>query len=326
VAESPAIAVHHLTKVYAGSTGLFGVSFEVAAGSVMALLGPNGAGKTTVVRVLSTLLRPDSGSVEVGGIDALALPSAVQAMIGVANQSAAIDDKLTGSANLAMFARLHRLSWPVARQRSAELLELFDLVESAGKPVKTYSGGMRRKLDLAVSLIGHPSILFLDEPTTGLDPASRQALWAIIGSLVDQGTTVLLTTQHLEEADALADEVTFIDSGRVITRGTPAELKSSIGGRRVDLIPATSPLVPALAEHLTGFDVTASSRVLHVSIGDALDDLRRLLAAVDASGIPLEDYRVRTPTLDDVYFHVTGHERPAGAEPGGAENRKDDAA
>jgi len=326
MAGSAAIAVGDLTKAYSKTAGLFGVNFEVPVGSVMALLGPNGAGKTTVVRILSTLLRPDSGSVSVGGIDALARPDAVQAMIGVANQSAAIDEKLTGRANLAMFARLHRLSWMVTRQRSVELLELFDLTEAAGKPVKRYSGGMRRKLDLAVSLIGHPSILFLDEPTTGLDPASRLALWDVIRGLVGQGTTVLLTTQYLDEADALAHDVTFIDGGRVIARGTPAELKSRIGGRQVDLTP-TSPLrVPALAEHLSEFEVTTSDHALHVSIGDTVANLRHLLAAVDASGIPMEDYSVRTPTLDDVYFHVTGRERPAIAEPTGSETIKEDAA
>ncbi|WP_084546419.1 ATP-binding cassette domain-containing protein [Glycomyces arizonensis] len=319
--ESAAIAVRDLTKAYTETAGLFGVSLDVEAGSVMALLGPNGAGKTTVVRILSTLLRPDSGSVSIGGVDALARPEAVRAVIGVANQSAAVDQKLTGQANLAMFARLHRLPRTVARQRSAELLELFDLTGAAGKPVKRYSGGMRRKLDLAVSLIGRPSILFLDEPTTGLDPASRLALWEIIGGLLGQGTTVLLTTQYLDEADALAHDVTFIDGGRVIARGTPGELKSRIGGRRVDLTPASAALVPTLAGRLSGFEATTGDRALHVSIGDALADLRRLLDAVDASGIPLEDYRVRTPTLDDVYFHVTGHERPAGAE-----TRKEDAA
>jgi ABC-2 type transport system ATP-binding protein len=327
VPQSAAIAVRDLTKAYTETTGLFGVNLEVQAGSVMALLGPNGAGKTTVIRILSTLLHPDSGSVNVGGIDALARPDAVQAMIGVANQSAAIDEKLIGRANLAMFARLHRLSWAVTRQRSAELLELFDLTDAAGKPVKSYSGGMRRKLDLAVSLIGHPSILFLDEPTTGLDPASRMALWEIIRGLVGQGTTVLLTTQYLDEADALADDVTFIDSGRVIARGTPAELNSSVGGRQVDLTPASPERVPALADHLSGFEVTASDQALHVSIGDAVADLRDLLAAVDASGIPMEDYSVRTPTLDDVYFRVTGHERPTIAEPAGPEAAmKEDAA
>lgn len=311
MAESAAIAVRDLTKAYTATTGLFGVSLDVSLGSVMALLGPNGAGKTTVVRILSTLVRPDAGSVAIGGVDALSRPDAVQAMIGVANQSAAVDEKLTGRANLAMFARLHRLPRTQARVRAAELLELFDLTEAAGKPVKSYSGGMRRKLDLAVSLIGHPSILFLDEPTTGLDPASRLALWEVIDGLVADGTTVLLTTQYLDEADALARDVTFIDGGRVIARGTPAELKSRIGGRQVDLTPASPDLVAPLARQLAGFEVTSGDRALHVSIGDDVADLRRLLTAVDVSGIALADYSVRTPTLDDVYFHVTGHERSA---------------
>jgi ABC-2 type transport system ATP-binding protein len=308
------IAVRDLTKAYTRTTGLFAVSLDVPVGSVMALLGPNGAGKTTVVRVLSTLLRPDSGTVCVGGVNALTHPEAVQAMIGVANQSAAIDEKLTGNANLTMFARLHRLPWTTTRQRCAELLELFDLTEAAGKPVRSYSGGMRRKLDLAVSLIGRPSILFLDEPTTGLDPASRLALWEIIRGLVRQGTTVLLTTQYLDEADALAHGATFIDRGRVIARGTPAELKSSIGGRRVGLTPVSPDLVPALGASLHGFEVTTSDKALHVSIGDTVDDLGRLLSAINTSGIHIKVYTVHTPTLDDVYFQLAGRERPSVTE------------
>ncbi|MHA7984934.1 ATP-binding cassette domain-containing protein [Rathayibacter sp. CAU 1779] len=319
MALAAAIAVRDLTKAYTETTGLFEVSLDVRAGSVMALLGPNGAGKTTMVRILSTLLRPDSGSVSIGGVDALDRPEAVQAMIGVASQSAAVDEKLTGRANLAMFARLHRLSLAAARQRSAELLELFDLAEAASKPVKSYSGGMRRKLDLAVSLIGHPSILFLDEPTTGLDPASRLALWEVIGTLVREGTTVLLTTQYLDEADALAHDVTFIDSGRVIARGTPAELKSRIGGRQVDLRPSSLEGVASLVEQLSGLEVTVGDGALHVSIGDTVGDLRRILELVDASRIPIQDFGVRMPTLDDVYFHVTGHGRPSAADPSDAQ-------
>lgn len=319
-----AIVVRGLTKQYSPTTGVFGVDFQVAPGTVMALLGPNGAGKTTVVRILSTLLRPDSGSVSIAGLDALAHPDAVQSVIGVANQSAAVDERLTGSANLAMFARLHRLSRRMTRQRSAELLELFDLTEAAAKPVKGYSGGMRRKLDLAVALVGRPTILFLDEPTTGLDPTSRLALWAIITSLVEQGATVVLTTQYLDEADALAHDVTFIDDGRVIARGTPAELKSRIGGRQVDLEPVSPRAVQALAERLSEFEVTTGSRALHVSIDDSVAELGRVLAAVEATGIPVADYGVRTPTLDDVYFHVTGHERAGLADHSGTGDSADD--
>jgi oleandomycin transport system ATP-binding protein len=231
VAAVPAIAVSGLTKAYGQTTGIFDVDLEVPGGTVMALLGPNGAGKTTTLRILSTLLRPDRGTVRVGGFDALVQPDRVQALIGVVNQASAIDEKLSGRVNLNMFARLHRLSWRTTRQRTAELLERFDLTGAAGQVVRGYSGGMRRKLDLAVGLIGRPSILFLDEPTTGLDPASRHALWDIIRGLVQDGTTVLLTTQYLDEADALADLVTFIDGGRVIACGTPAELKARVGGR-----------------------------------------------------------------------------------------------
>jgi ABC-2 type transport system ATP-binding protein len=312
VTAPPAVAVSGLTKAYTATTGIFDVDLDVPAGTVMALLGPNGAGKTTALRILSTLLRPDRGAVLIGGIDALARPDRVQALIGVANQASAVDGKLSGRANLMMFARLHRLSWPVARQRTGELLERFDLAGAAGKVVREYSGGMLRKLDLAVSLIGRPSVLFLDEPTTGLDPASRQALWAIIRGLVHDGSTVLLTTQYLNEADALADRITFIDGGRVVALGTPAELKARAGGRYAEFVLTSPDQAGQLADWLAASGATADDNRVRVAIGDRPADLGRLILAVEEADLEPVDYQVRTPSLDDVYFALAGHSR---AEP-----------
>ena len=308
MAAAPAISASGLTKAYSETTGIFDVDLEVPGGTVMALLGPNGAGKTTALRVLSTLLRPDRGTVRVGGFDALTQPNRVQALIGVANQASAVDEKLSGRMNLNMFARLHRLSWHTTRQRTAELLERFDLTDAAGKVVRSYSGGMRRKLDLAVSLIGYPSILFLDEPTTGLDPASRQALWDIIRGLVQDGTTVLLTTQYLNEADALADRVTFIDGGRSIARGSPAELKARIGSRHAEFALASADEARQLAAELSAFEAALSGNRMRIAISDRPADLARLMLAIEHSGIEPVDYQVRTPSLDDVYFALTGHD------------------
>jgi daunorubicin resistance ABC transporter ATP-binding subunit len=314
VAADPAISVSGLTKAYSQTTGIFDVDLHVPGGTVMALLGPNGAGKTTGLRILSTLLRPDRGTVRVGGFDALARPDRVQALIGVANQASAVDEKLSGRANLNMFARLHRLSWTTTRKRTAELLERFDLADAAGQAVRGYSGGMRRKLDLAVSLIGRPSILFLDEPTTGLDPASRHALWDVIRGLVQDGTTVLLTTQYLNEADTLADRVTFIDRGRVIARGTAAELKARVGGRHAEFTLASADEARQLAAKLSAFAAALEGNRVRIAIGDRPADLARLMLAIGQAGLEPVDYQVRTPSLDDVYFALTGHdhaEQPA---------------
>jgi ABC-2 type transport system ATP-binding protein len=305
VAASPAIWTSGLTKAYSETAGIFDIDLEVPGRTVMALLGPNGAGKTTALRVLSTLLRPDRGTVRVGGFDALTQPDRVRALIGVANQASAIDEKLSGRANLNMFARLHRLSWQTTRQRTAELIERFDLTDAAGQVVRRYSGGMRRKLDLAASLIGRPSILFLDEPTTGLDPASRHALWGIIRGLVQDATTVLLTTQYLNEADALADRITFIDGGRVIARGTPAELKARVGGRHAEFALAAADEARQLASKLSAFEATLDGSRVRIAIGDRPADLARLMLAIEHAGIEPVDYQVRTPSLDDVYFALT---------------------
>jgi daunorubicin resistance ABC transporter ATP-binding subunit len=317
--SQPAIAAHGLTKRYGQTTALSDVSFQASAGTVTALLGPNGAGKTTMVRILSTLLRPDAGSALVGGYDVKREPGRVQARIGLTGQSLSVDGKLSGPENLAMFGRLHRLSWPVLRERSARLLAVFDLAGAGKKAVKTYSGGMRRKLDLALSLIAEPSILFLDEPTTGLDPVSRHALWDIIRALVAGGTTVLLTTQYLNEADALAGSVVFIEAGRIVATGTPAELKARAGQARFDLIVASDAdvirLTAALAAASIGTDV--AGRAVRVAVqGSGRDGIRELNAITDTatrSGARIERFALHEPDLDDVYFQLTGHPRPAQA-------------
>jgi ABC-2 type transport system ATP-binding protein len=279
----------------------------------------NGAGKTTIIRILSTLLRPDGGTALVGGHDVTQAPERVQALIGLTGQSLSVDGKLSGPENLAMFGRLHRLPWPVVRQRSARLLELFGLEEAGKKAVKAYSGGMRRKLDLALSLIAEPAVLFLDEPTTGLDPASRHALWDTIRGLAGQGTTVLLTTQYLDEADALAGWVTFIDAGRVVAAGTPADLKARAGQARLDLIAASDGDFARLTAALGGYRAAADARHRSVRVtvtGSDADGVRQvsaITAAVVATGARIDRFWLHEPDLDDVYFQLTGHVRPGAA-------------
>ena len=314
-----AIEAVGLTKRYGKTAALRDVSLRATAGTVTALLGPNGAGKTTMVRILSTLLRPDAGTARVAGYDVAREPERVQAHIGLTGQSLSVDGKLSGPENLAMFGRLHRLSWPVVRERSARLLEVFDLADAGKKAVKTYSGGMRRKLDLALSLMAEPPILFLDEPTTGLDPASRHALWDIIQDLVKHGTTVLLSTQYLNEADALADSVVFIDAGQVVATGTPAELKARAGQAQFDLIAASDADVFRLTAALGAFAVVTdvASRAVRVAVqGSGLDGTRELNAITGAAvraGAGIERFSLHEPDLDDVYFELTGHPRPAPA-------------
>jgi ABC-2 type transport system ATP-binding protein len=317
--SQPAIEAHGLTKRYGQTTALSDVSLQASAGTVTALLGPNGAGKTTMVRILSTLLRPDQGTARVGGYDVTREPERVQARIGLTGQSLSVDGKLSGPENLAMFGRLHRLSWPAVRERSGRLLDVFDLAGAGKKAVKTYSGGMRRKLDLALSLIAEPSILFLDEPTTGLDPASRHALWDIIRALVARGTTVLLTTQYLNEADALAGSVVFIEAGRIVAAGTPADLKARAGQAQFDLIAASDAdvirLTAALGAARIASDVTG--RAVRVAVqGSSLEGIRELTAITETatrSGAQIERFALHEPDLDDVYFQLTGHPRPARA-------------
>jgi ABC-2 type transport system ATP-binding protein len=316
---SDAIATVGLTKRYGKSAALCDVSIQVSTGTVTALLGPNGAGKTTMVRILSTLLRPDEGTAWVAGHDVAREPERVRACIGLTGQSLSVDGKLSGLDNLAMFGRLHRLPWAVVRERSARLLDIFDLGGAGRMAVKVYSGGMRRKLDLAVSLMAEPSILFLDEPTSGLDPASRHALWDIIRGLVARGTTVLLTTQQLDEADALAGSVVFIDAGRVVATGTPSELKARAGQAWFDLIAATDADVIRLTAALGGLAVVAdeAQRVVRVAVhGSGLAGMQELTAIIGAAvraGACIERFGLHEPDLDDVYFQLTGHARAAGA-------------
>ncbi|HWJ85069.1 MAG TPA: ATP-binding cassette domain-containing protein [Cellulomonas sp.] len=286
---APIIAVQGLRKSYGDVTVLDGLDLEVARGEVLALLGPNGAGKTTTVRILSTLLRPDAGTVTVAGYDVVRSPGHVRAAISLTGQFAAVDELLTGEENLRLMARLSHLGRAEARTRPAALLELFDLTEAARRPVKTYSGGMRRRLDLAASLLSRPQVLVLDEPTTGLDPRSRNDLWAVIGDAVRAGTTVLLTTQYLEEADQLADRVAVVDHGRVIADGTASALKASVGAAHVEL--------------------TTPSGVERIETDGSVGDVRRILADVERRGLPVDSWEVRRPSLDDVFLSLTG--RPA---------------
>jgi len=313
----PAIDAAGVTKRFGQTAALRGVSLRASAGTVTALLGPNGAGKTTMIRILATLLRPDAGTARICGYDVVREPERVRALVGLTGQSLSVDGRLSGPENLAMFGRLHRLPWPVVRDRSARLLEIFGLSRAGKKAVKTYSGGMRRQLDLAVSLMGEPAILFLDEPTSGLDPASRHALWDLIRGLVRQGTSVLLTTQYLDEADALAGSVVFINAGRVVATGTPAELKARAGQAQLDLVAASDADFTVLSSALSGFQSASDAphRAVSVAVrgsGTAgLGTLSALTGAAVQSGARVERFSLREPDLDDAYFQLTGHARSA---------------
>ncbi len=306
-----AITATGLVKRYGSVTALAGVDLTVPQGTVLGLLGPNGAGKTTIVRILATLLRPDEGSALVAGIDVLAHPREVRRRIGLSGQYAAVDEYLTGFENLHMIGRLYHLGARRSRERARELLAAFRLEDAADRPTRTYSGGMRRRLDLAGSLVADPPVLFLDEPTTGLDPRSRVEMWAVIESLVERGTTLLLTTQYLEEADALAHRIVVIDHGRIIAQGTADELKGQVGGERLE-VTITDPtrlaeaagLVEPLGVGAAVVDEHRRSVLVPVSGGTAVlvDALRRL----DAASIALDDVGVRRPTLDDVFLSLTG--------------------
>jgi len=286
------------------------VDLHVPRGTVLGLLGPNGAGKTTAVRILTTLLRPDAGRARVGGHDVVASPDAVRPQIGLAGQHATVDELMTGRANLLMVGALYHLPKRRARERAGELLERFDLGEAADRLVKTYSGGMRRRLDLAASLVASPPVLFLDEPTTGLDPRSRNELWATLEGLVHEGTTLLLTTQCLEEADRLADRIAVVDHGRVIASASPHKLKGQVGGRRIVLDLPEADLLAGAAGAVAGFgveephiDTGALQVTVPVSNGAGIADVVR---ALDAAGVPTVDVAVRSPSLDDVFLTLTG--------------------
>ena len=314
VARELAIEASGLRKHYGHVVALDGVDLVAERGIVLGLLGPNGAGKTTAVRILTTLLVPDEGTARVAGVDVLRDAARLRERVGLAGQYAAVDENLTGFENLEMVGRLYHLRGGEARCRARELLTQFDLTDAGGRLVRTYSGGMRRRLDLAAALVARPPVLFLDEPTTGLDPRSRLALWDTIGTLVSGGATVLLTTQYLDEADRLADTIAVIDHGRVIAEGTPDRLKSDIGGDHLEVtLPDGSPgeaALQALAPLAAGspsFDDSTVRVPLHERKGAIAEAVRRL----DAAGVAVDDLAVVSPTLDDVFMRLTGH----GAEP-----------
>ena len=308
-----------LVKRFGTVTALDGLDLAVPEGTVLALLGPNGAGKTTAVRILTTLLRPDEGTAEVAGVDLRNDPEAVRRRIGLSGQYAAVDEYLTGFENLEMVGRLYRLGKANARRRANELLERFSLADAGDRPVKTYSGGMRRRLDLAGALVAEPPVLFLDEPTTGLDPRSRNELWDVIRELVRGGTTLLLTTQYLEEADRLADDILVIDQGRAIAQGTADELKGRVGGERVEVVVETAADVARaelVLDELGVGDIqseTQSRRITAPVTGGAAA-LETALHRLRASGVQIVEIGLRRPTLDDVFLALTGH----GCEPAAA--------
>ncbi|HLI56446.1 MAG TPA: ATP-binding cassette domain-containing protein [Actinomycetota bacterium] len=309
----PAIIVEDLRKSFGAVHALDGVSIEVPRGTVFGLLGPNGAGKTTMVRILTTLLAPDSGKATVAGYDVVHDARVLRSVIGLTGQYAAVDEHLTGRENMELVGTLYHLGKAEAKRRAAELLERFDLVDAADRPTKTYSGGMRRRLDLAASLVARPQILFLDEPTTGLDPRGRMGLWDIIRELVKDETTLLLTTQYLEEADVLSDKIAVIDGGRVIAEGTADELKSKIGGEMVEVTIADATQLGVAAQELASLGVAEVqvddiTRTIAVPAGDRGPEvLAETVRRLDSGKVSFTDLAMRRPTLDDVFMRLTGH-------------------
>lgn len=309
---SAIVEARGLVKRYGTVIALDGLDLSVEQGTVMALLGPNGAGKTTAVSILTTLLHPDSGTATVAGADIATQPDEVRKRIGLSGQYAAVDENLTGFENLDMVGRLYRLGKSRSRQRARELLERFDLADAGDRPVKTYSGGMRRRLDLAGALVAEPDVLFLDEPTTGLDPRSRTELWTVIEELVERGSTLLLTTQYMEEADYLADRILVIDQGREIAQGTSDELKTMVGGERITIVLEDPALLARAREVLERYavgeiHVDERSHKVVVPITGGAAVLTQALRSLDGDGLAVTDVGLRRPTLDDVFLTLTGH-------------------
>jgi ABC-2 type transport system ATP-binding protein len=307
------VIAENLVKTYdkGAVKALNGLNLDVEEGTVLGVLGPNGAGKTTTVRILATLLTPDSGHATVAGIDVIKNPDQVREVIGLSGQYAALDETLTGWDNLVMFSRLYHLSPSASKKRAEELLEQFSLTDAAKRPIRTYSGGMRRRLDLAASLIVRPKILFLDEPTTGLDPRGRQEMWGVIDSLVKDGTTLLLTTQYLEEADQLADDIAVIDNGTVIARGTSDQLKRQVGGERLEIVAESQDLkkVTEIVERVSGGKalVEESARQVSAPVTTGSKALIEAARSLDDAGIHPLDIGLKRPSLDDVFIALTGH-------------------
>jgi ABC-2 type transport system ATP-binding protein len=304
--HEPIVVVTGVRKTFGETAVLDGVDLTVAEGTIFALLGPNGAGKTTMVRILSTLIPADSGEVEVAGHDVVDDPDGVRASIGVTGQFSAVDELLTGRENLQLMADLNHLGRDAGRARVDELLARFDLVDAAGRQVSTYSGGMRRRLDLAMTLVGSPPVIFLDEPTTGLDPRSRRQMWDDIRKLAAGGVTIVLTTQYLDEADELADRIVVLDRGRVVAEGTPDELKRRVPGGHIRLQFASASALHAAAAALDGAAADEERLALRVSGNGDVRSLRRLLARLDDARIAVEELSIHSPDLDDVFFAVTG--------------------
>ncbi|GAB3955465.1 ATP-binding cassette domain-containing protein [Streptomyces sparsus] len=325
-----AIHAEGLVKTFGKVRALDGVDLDVPEGTVLGLLGPNGAGKTTAVRVLTTLLVPDSGKAVVAGLDVVKHPNEVRRSIGLSGQFAAVDEYLTGRENLQMVGRLYQMSARDAKRRAGELLDRFHLADAADRTAKTYSGGMRRRLDLAAALVVSPPVMFMDEPTTGLDPRNRQELWDVIQELVAGGTTLLLTTQYLEEADRLADDIAVVDHGKVIARGTSDQLKARTGGERVEVVVHERDQITGAEEVLRSFGkgvvaIDQHTRKLTVSVTGGAKLLAEVIRDLDARGVEIDDIGLRRPTLDDVFISLTGHAAEQRAGNGGtAEGQAND--
>ncbi|MEF9885016.1 ATP-binding cassette domain-containing protein [Streptomyces sp. P9-A4] len=332
-----AIYAEGLVKTFGDVRALDGVDLDVPEGTVLGLLGPNGAGKTTAVRVLTTLLLPDSGRALVAGIDVLEHPDRVRRAIGLSGQFAAVDEYLTGRENLQMVARLYQMKAKAAKERAGELLDRFGLADAADRPAKTYSGGMRRRLDLAAALVVSPPVMFMDEPTTGLDPRNRQALWEVMKELVAGGTTLLLTTQYLEEADHLAHDICVVDHGKVIARGTSDQLKAQTGGERVEVVVQEPGMIPDAKDVLARYGIAGighgevsveeHTRRLTVPVAGGAKLLAEVIRDLDGLGVEIDDIGLRRPTLDDVFISLTGHaaelaeENGDGGGPAGPDGR-----